>query len=191
MEKHYTDHFPEKLQKRVQQAQEVWREFLLNQRPHPSQYEQHFLPLDAIDSYTIRNMPPNINRYILRTVDVDAVHGEETAFTYSKLGQFIILGFVELPRTRQWIGTKVHVKRGTIQPGEYTMPVQFMKYMMDKAKTAVVAQSKISQRQREKIDAAFRKDIDRLANSGTFHALSHDVRLFGQEAFRKEDPSSD
>jgi hypothetical protein len=110
-----------------------------------------------------------------------------TRSTYSKLERFIILGFVELPRTRQWIGTKVHVKHGTIKPGEYVMPVQFMDYLIGKAKTAAAAQNKISQRQNAKIEAAFRKNIDRVANSETFRALSHDVRLFGRDAFRKED----
>ena len=187
IEKQHVDHFPEKFQRSMKRAQEAWREFLLNQRPHPGQYEQHFLPLDAIDSYTISGIPPNINRYILRTVDIDAVHGGQTASTYSKLERFIILGFVELPRTRQWIGTQVHVKHGAIKPGEYVMPVQFMDYLIGKAKTAAAAQNKISQRQNAKIEAAFRKNIDRVANSETFRALSHDVRLFGRDAFRKED----
>jgi hypothetical protein len=62
-----------------------------------------------------------------------------------------------------------------------------MEYLIGKAKNAAAAQNKISQRQNEKIEAAFRKDIDKVANSETFRALSHDVRLFGHDAFRKED----
>jgi hypothetical protein len=187
IDKNYVNHIPEDFQGNVKRAEETWREVLLSQRLHPEQYEQHFLPMDIIESHTLSDMPVNINRYILRSADIDTAYGGQTAFTYSKLGRFIILGFLVKPPARQWRGTKVHVKHGTIEPRSYTIPWQFIEYMKGKAKRAAVVQSQISEKQNEKIAASFRKDIDRVANSETFYALSHDVRLFGLDAFSKED----
>jgi hypothetical protein len=84
-------HYPKNLKNCALSAQKIWKEFLLDKREHPNRNEQHFLPLDAIESFTVPNMPPNINRYILRSVDIDAVWDEKSAFVYSKLGRFVIL----------------------------------------------------------------------------------------------------
>ena len=179
-------HYPETLQESALKAQKIWKEFLLDKRQHPDRNEQHFLPLDAIASFTDPNMPPNINRYILRSVDIDAVWGGKSAFVYSKLGRFIILGFIEMPQPRQWVGTKVHVKHGVVGPSSYTVPIQFGEYLMDKARRFADVQGRISEEQNRKIEEAYRKDMDRAANSESFRAMSEDVRLFGRKAFRLE-----
>jgi hypothetical protein len=41
----------------------------------------------------------------------------------------------------------------------------------------------VSPRQRQKIDAAFRANIDRLAESDAFVAMNADVEMFGDDAF--------
>ncbi len=181
------DHnLPPKFHKKVDRTQTIWKEFLLGQRPHPGENEQHFLPLDAIESHTTSGMPPNINRYILRSVDIDIVHNEKSAFIYSKLGRFIILGFIEKPSPSQWKGTKLHVNNGLIKPQEYTVPNPFGEYLQDKAKRMAKIQDHISEKQNKKIDETLYKDLNRVANSESFKAMSHDVRLFGDTAFRKK-----
>jgi hypothetical protein len=132
-------------------------------------------------------MPPNINRYILRSVDIDVVWGGNSAFVYSKLGRFVVLGFIEMPRPRQWVGTKVHVKHGVVGPSSYTLPVQFGEYLMDKAKRAADVQGKLSEKQNRKIEESYRNDLDRATISESFRAMSEDVRLFGSKAFRNDD----
>lgn len=180
-------HFPENLRDAAHETSEVWREFLLGIRPHPDRYEQHLLPLDAIESYTGMDMPTNINRYILRTVDIDAVSNHKEAFIYSKLGRFIIVGFIEMPDVRQWVGTKVHVKHGVVEPKNYTLPVQFSEYFIDKARRAADVRSSISEKQNEKITEAIKADPDKAANSESFRAMLEDMRLFGRDVFKKDD----
>ena len=179
-------HYPQHLQDSALKAQEIWKEFLLDKREYPNRNEQHFLPLDAIESFTHQDMPSNINRYILRSIDIDAVWGGKSAFVYSKLGRFIVLGFIEMPQLRQWVGTKVHVKHGVVGPSSYTLPVQFGEYLMDKARRAADLQRKLSDKQNKKIEESYRKDMDRAANSESFRAMSEDVRLSGSKAFRSE-----
>lgn len=186
LEEHDISHYPPPLQDSTLKAQDTWKEFLLDKRKNPNRNEQHFLPLDSIESFTHQDMPPNINRYILRSVDIDAVWGGKSAYVYSKLGRFIVLGFIEMPKPRQWLGTKVHVKHGVVGPSSYTLPVPFGEYLMDKARRAANVQGKLSEKQNKKIEESYLKDPDRAANSESFRAMSEDVRLFGRRAFRSE-----
>lgn len=170
-------------------ALRVWKEFLVGMRPHPDIYEQHFLPLDALESHSFdhNSMPPNINRYMLRTIDIDVAVGENTAFTYTKIGRFIILGFLSSPIRKEWVGTKIHVNSGRIHPKTYILPKTFANYFLGKARRAGSILDNISATQQSKIDHAFKQNIDKLANSETFTALQHDVRMFGRAAFREKE----
>lgn len=181
------ENFNDELKIKTQQTHKEWKEFLLGKRPHPGKYEQHLLPLDAIASHTHDNMPKNINRYILRSVDTDAVAGERTAFIYSKLERFVIVGFIEMPNPRRWDGTKVHVKHGYVGPSNYLLPQEFGDYFFGQANKAIAIQKKISKKQNDKIAQAFRKKIDKLANTETMRALSEDIRLAGKDVFSEND----
>lgn len=176
-------HFTEEQRNAANQALETWSQFLFDKVPHPGRFEQHLLPLDAVEDYSGGDLPANVNRYFLRTVDVDAVRGEKTSFVYSKIGKFIILGFIDVALPRQWVGTKVHVSEGVIGPGHYTLPKPFGGYLIDKALRFASLHEKISDNQRQKIEETARKNLDRVANSASFEAMSHDVRLFGCDAF--------
>jgi len=168
-------------------ALDTWRGFLLDKVSHPGQFEQHLLPFDSIDRLT-GSFPPNFCRYLLRAVEIDAAHGEKIAFIYSKLGRFVILGFIELPHPQQWVGSKIHVREGLIAPRKYILPIEFGDYLKDRACRRTVVYGKISDKQLGKIDETLRKDMDRLARSETFNAMTEDVRLFGDRAFATSRP---
>jgi hypothetical protein len=136
------DHFSREMTEKAKNTHKIWKEFLLGKCSHPGKNEQHILPLDSIKSHTVDEMPTNINRYILRSVDIDAVFGKKSAFIYSKLERFVIIGFIEMPKPNQWKGTKVHVKHGVIGPKNYILPIEFGDYFMDKARKAAMAQIK-------------------------------------------------
>lgn len=166
----------------IKQADAAWRAFLLGKAPHPGRYRQHLLPLDEIKSAK-GDLPPNTNRYLMRAIDIDLCHGSETIYVYSKLGRFIILGFINEPNPNQWSGTKVNANRGVVEPRRYTLPSPFGNYLMEKANRVSTAMSKLSERQRDKIDSAFRSNIDRIVGSDFFRAMQADVDMFGQDAF--------
>lgn len=52
--------------------------FLLGQEDNLNQYEQHFFPLERIESTTQKGLPPNINRYFLRTPAMDIIVIQKT-----------------------------------------------------------------------------------------------------------------
>jgi hypothetical protein len=138
----------------VDEAMETWANFMLGKVPHPGRFEQHFLPLDAFEEPSRHGMPANINRSILRTIDLDAVRNTTTVFVLCKMGKFFVLGFVDVRFPEQWIGTKVHVRDGVVGKAKYTLPSQFGEYIRNEAERYAVVCNKISETQREKLKRA-------------------------------------
>jgi len=170
----------------VEKAERIWRELLLGERPHPEAFQQHILPLDQIQS-TSGKLAPNINRYLMRAVDMDLCRGGKTIFTYTKLGRFIVLGFVHEPNPNQWRGTKVNANKGLVGPKEYVLPWAFGEYLNEKAHRMAELLNSVSEKQQAKIDGAFRKNVDRYLESDAYQAMLADVSIFGDAAFPKRD----
>lgn len=175
------DHFGAEQKKFAEIALDRWSKFILGIEPHPGIFEQHLLPLDAVVSYTIESLPDNINRYLLRGVGMDLPVGEKSAFTYAKMGKFALFGYVQ-PPAQKWRGTKVHVRTGIIGPSEYELPAELMDYIADRAARSKEIYSKISKKQRDRIESDLVLNVDRWKSSATLEAMLHDERLFGMEA---------
>lgn len=169
---------------RLDKAEQAWRDVLLGRRTHPGEFEQHFLPLDAIDSISRpSDLPPNINRYLLRAMDTDVCQSASMEFVYCKFGHFMLAGFVRCDRWDWWQGTKVHATDGLLEPKKYRLPHAMFEYILGRARHAIEVMDKLSPRQREKIEATLRANIDRFAESDLMKATQHDVRMFGEAAF--------
>lgn len=166
----------------IKRAEAAWRSFLLGHSPHPGVFRQHLVPFDQIESFS-GNLPSNINRYLMRAIHIDLCHGGKTIFTYSKLGRFMILGFISEPNPNHWVGSKVNANQGTVEPKQYVFPAQFGDYLADKASSISNAMSSISDKQRQKIDQGFRSSVDRIVGSDFFRAMDADVKIFGSSAF--------
>jgi hypothetical protein len=174
---------------RMSEAEVVWREYLLGQRPHPGNFRQHLLPLDQISSAS-RDLAPNINRYLMRAIHIDLCRGTESIFTYSKLGRFILIGIIRESRHDQWSGTKVNANEGIIAPRKYIVPRALGEYINSKASQIAQALNSVSDRQQVKIEKAFRANVDRFIGSDAFTAMQADVNFFGENAFSKREPKS-
>jgi hypothetical protein len=138
----------------------------------------------TLESYSAGKLPANINRYVLRAVEMDIVRSPDTVFTFSKIGKLIVLGFIDVAFPNQWVGTKVHVREGTIGPGDYTVPRPFGDYILERTERLAAVHSKISDTQRERISETMMRDLDRLSQSESFKAMQHDVALSGADAFK-------
>jgi hypothetical protein len=184
-EKEYLKDFSEAQRKAVDAALITWAAFLLGEDSNPGRFEQHMVVFDAIDpdGTTLQDMPPNFNRYILRTVDLDVVRSESIAFVLSKMGKFFVLGFIDAKYPRQWVGTKINANSGTINGSNYTLPRQFGDYLIEEARRYADIYAKISDTQRDRIDQTMWQNIDRVARSGSFAAMQHDVQMAGKAAF--------
>lgn len=182
-EEKFIDDFTTKQIESVDSALNTWADFLLDKIPHPKRFEQHFLPLDAIAEPSRLQLPANINRYILRTIDMDVVQNSTTLFTVCKMSKHFVFGFVDVQNPKQWVGTKVHANSGIVGQGKFVLPRQLADYLRTEAERFATVYSSISETQQSKINAKMWNDIDRVAKSGSFEAMRHDVNLFGRDAF--------
>jgi hypothetical protein len=150
----------------------------------------HLLPLDRIQSATMP-LVPQINRYLMRACHMDFLQGKDAIFSYAKIGRFIIVGMVHEPNKARWKGTKVDPVSGTIRPRQYELPGSLLEYLKQKAQYAHAALAGVSPKQQQKIDAAFRANIDKFALSDAFIAMNADVEMFGDEAFDMPEEGTD
>jgi hypothetical protein len=180
--KHFSDHLADAKNNALQR----WKDFLIDKEPNPGRYELHILPLLGITNATApEDLPSDINRYMLRTVDIDAVCTKTKAFIYAKMCHLLLLGFLEMPNAEAWRGTKVHINKGCIGgPVHYRIPDNFAKYLLGRARGLTDAHDSISERQWEKITEAYLRDPERSANSETLRARDLDVALRGRMVFR-------
>lgn len=179
--------------KHIAQAELTWRSFLLGKLPHPGRFHQHIIPVGAIESMSNPKIDPspNLNRYLMRTVGFDLCQNQTMILVYSKLPRFVILGFIHTECPNEWRGTQVRLKQGRIEPQKYHVPFTFIEYLNGRAHQQKEIAASISQRQREKSDQSFRKNVERFVGSDAFVAMQHDVEMFGDDAFCERQTESD
>jgi hypothetical protein len=164
-------------------ALDAWRSFLLNHINDPGAFEHHLLPLEPIQSFTGSGSAPNLNRYILRAVDLDVACNATNAFVYAKLCRLLLVGFIQVPNTSGWAGTKVDSGNAAIQPRFYKLPGEFCQFFVNRATKMAVVESATSEKQKRILDQAVYSDPYRVARSESFLAMAYDVQLFGSSAY--------
>ena len=178
------NHLSTEQQSAAGRAAEMWRQFLLGEPSHPGDYEQRWLPLDVMESHSAPDISPFMNRYMTRVVVADIIRGTRTVMTYSKLCRVLVLGFIDVPERRKWVGGKVHVKGGSFGgPIRYEVPEGFFDYMNSSANAAGAALGRMSDKQSDKLTAHMLKDPESVAKSEVFRAMRKDVELSGNKAF--------
>ncbi len=163
------------------QAERIWREFLLDERPHPGAFSQQFVIFDIIESTNVEDLPDNINRFMTGAISMDIVGSSRSIFTWAKLGRYQIFGTVK-EGPNKFEGTKVHVKQGAIMPGKIVLPAGLLDLYREKALHAKAAMANLSDAQFDKIDAAVDANIDKLTKSGQIQAIIADAEMFGPQA---------
>jgi hypothetical protein len=173
----------------VHRAESAWREYLLGKRLRPGGFAQHLLPLDGASETTVE-LEPNINRYMMRVIDIDLLRGPRSILTFAKLGRFIIIGAVRDSNAAVWRGTKVDPAQGIVGPREYHVPESLIEYLNHKAKSVRERMTDVSAVQRKRMDDAFRANADRFLTSDAFRAMNADVEMFGEDAFESPEEST-
>jgi len=180
------NHFSASQSAHVEKALDTWRKYMMDELPHPGKYEQHLIPFSIIENTGSFKFPPNINRYLLRNVELDAAAGSESAFVYSKLGRFGIFGFIDVVRPKEWKGTKIHVRNGAVGPRTYELPRSLGTYLSDRATKAWDLMKTMSENQQRKVDGTIEANPERFLNSEVFQAMQQDIKMFGEQAFARK-----
>ena len=115
-------HVPPQHTARLDNAAETWRRFLLDGLHPIGSFDQHFVPLGFLDAHTIPSLPPNINRYIARSVAIDVVTSSDQIFVFTKLPFAVIIGMLYSARPGEWVGTKLDPAGGHFGEGQESWP---------------------------------------------------------------------
>lgn len=174
----------EEYNKSLDDAERHLRKFLLGEETNLNQYEQHVFPLERIESTTEAGLPPNINRYFLRTMSMDIIGNSADLFIYTKLPCFIILGAVKAKSLNKMRSSRIAIKRGKISPGKYWWPDGFINYIVEKAKAVSDAYDKIPEKHKDSFDEYIRNNPEKAANSKLIEAFMYDYDQFGNKVFR-------
>ena len=162
--------------------------FFLEQSPIPGPHEQHMFVVDIIDHSSIADLPPNINRYLSRTIDSDVAFAQGDAISYAKMGRFVLFGFVSMKYPRRWRETKLHVRYGQFGQQDVELPSDVGEFIFGRARLAAERYSQISDRQQARIRKSYEQNLDHAARSETLRAMHHDVSMFGKRAFDATQP---
>lgn len=160
------------------------RKFLLGEESNLNQYEQHVFPLDRIESTTELGLPPNINRYFLRTIAMDIAGNSTDLYIYTKLPGFIILGVIKAKDLKKMRPSRIALKQGCISPREYRLPDGFMNYIVGKAQDTTNIYNKIPQKQKDSFDKVIRENPGKASKSKLVEAFMYDYEQFGKEVFK-------
>lgn len=172
----------------VERALEAWRRFVLDSAPLPDEFQQHLLPLDVIERHTLQIVSPFLNRYLLRSLHMDAVGWSDSILVFTKMLRIIIFGFIHVERPEYWKGTRIHKTRGTVGGSvQYSVPQPIIELLNNKAQEAMNAQAQLSRRQREKISNFLRKSGSVIRGSEVARAMSYDIAHSGSAAFLQDD----
>ena len=170
----------------LDQAEARWRAFLVGDAPHPAEFEQHLLVFDNIESTTVTDLPPNMNRFMTGAITLDVVGSDRSLMTFAKLGRFIIFGIIQKGPNR-WEGTKVHVKDGLFKPRKVVVPAGLLDLFKEKATLAATAMSKMSSKQQDKVEAHVLANLDRFLESDQLRSMLADAQMFGEQAILRKD----
>jgi hypothetical protein len=165
----------------VPKALEHWRAFVHDEAGTPGIHEVHFSPMGMLADYQgDRTLPPNFNRYLMRTIEIDVAARPSEAFVYVKMGPAVALGFIQPPPSDTWAGTAVSLGDGQVG-GEMAAPIQFLDYLIERAEKVRALMRARSVRQIERVRESLLANPDRAAASETFRAMQADVERFGVE----------
>jgi hypothetical protein len=165
----------------------TWSDFLLDRREHPGVFEQHVVHLDAPTSTSDPSVSPFLSRYLLRAWDLDVVTSNELCVTYAKLCRVAVFGVIRARRPREWKGTKLHVREGTVGHRDIHLPGFLPHYWNDRADLMGRSLEALSP-PRSKIASVFTSTpAETLAQSEAFRAMTADIQLSGNAAFGKDD----
>lgn len=168
-------------------AERALASYLLGHSSNLGQYEQHLYPLEAMEDTNVRGAPANLNRYFLRTMQMDLLQSNSGAIIYTKMPGFMLLGLTGHEEAKRMRSSRVAMGDGHISPRKYWWPTGFAEYMFDKVRSIQATYSGMDKAQKDKIIKAVSDNPERFKASRTYEAFQHDLAMFGKSAFAESD----
>jgi hypothetical protein len=155
-----------------------WKSFLLDEVANPGRHSLHLFPFIPIRHSAPHQVPVTFNRYLLRQIETGTVNTSHSAFSFAKIGPFVVLGFVRPPE-KLWRETTVHVNGGLFPLRRYVVPNEVLALLVGSAQTAAQLRGKISDNQKAKIAESVKAALQSGSAPGWLEAYQYDQELFG------------
>lgn len=153
----------------IDEAEEIWRKYLMGLRNDTNDFEQHIFFLDEIDfENTNSEIPPSFSSYSLRATDATYTVGEDTVFIYTKLPSIIIVSSIYPRHLEGWINTKIEGEGGKISPPQEINNPEIGNFLISRSK---LTQWNLSEKQEESLTQTIEENIERFAESDTLKSL--------------------
>ena len=175
-EKQGLRHFRGRHESAVIETLSMWRNYLLSIGNDIGTHEIHLLPFCGVIDCFGSDVPPNLNRYLRRAVEIDVTVSDETAFTYCKLGPMILIGLIQYPELAHWENTRID-KSGQLRPRLSASPALLRDYIFKRSARMEELESNLSERQLRRIERSYRKNAQRFEGSDTQYTALLDLRL--------------
>ena len=160
---------------------------MLSDIENPGIFSQQLIPVDVIEDVQGLEISPFLNRYFLRSVHFDVIATKQSAYIYSKMCRVIIFGRIQEKRRKEWKGSQIKLRKGSIEPRDYHVPPGIFEYWNLKADEAKKALDSMSSRQQEKLSRYVEANIDRFSDSEVRRAIEYDIYHSGRKAFNGRD----
>jgi len=175
-EKRGLSHFRGRHGGAVAETLSTWRNYLLGFSSEIGRHEIHLLPFCGVIDCTGADVPPNLNRYLRRAVEIDVTVSDATAFTYCKLGPLMLIGLIEYPDLSHWQNTRIE-KIGQLAPGITASPALCREYIFTRSRRLEELERALSEKQLRKIGESYNKNREKFETSDTYRATVLDIEL--------------
>ena len=169
------DRLPDELLDDVTKAERTWRDFLLDRRENPGQFEQYVFLLDQL-AHTVRSdLPINFAFYIKR-VAAAGIWRQPPRFTFSfnMMCSIAVIGMISSPSRGIW-EERVRLQKGVLHASRLaSFPSELVQMIAAQAKDHLAMSRELSERQRER-DREQMNDQERFLESGYARAMAIDA----------------
>ncbi|GLX90628.1 hypothetical protein Pfra02_31960 [Pseudomonas fragi] len=175
----------EEVTRALDTAERALASYLLGESNTLGEYEQHLFPLEGMTDTSVAGLPSNLNRYFLRTMQMDLLESDSSSIIYTKMPGFMLMGLAGHREANRMRSSRVAMGGGKISPRTYHWPTGFAEYMFDNVRSIEATYLSMNQTQKDKITKAVLDNPERFKASQTFKAFQHDLAMFGKSAFSK------
>jgi hypothetical protein len=160
----------------VEEAAQVWADFLLGKRADTAPYEHHFVLWDPQTmgmSGEVEKVPDHVFWYILRHLDATTIWSDKTKvlYGYSKLPQMLFFSGINPKKPANIKGTLIKKKVGTIGLNQVIRNIDFGQFLAGRVKEYRSYMGKMSDTQRSRIEEKMLANPEKSINSKSFETF--------------------
>lgn len=161
------------------EAEQNWRNYLLGSTPTTGIGEHHLMFLQSMEGAKIGSdvrVAENVNLYILRTLDGTVAHNRKGLWVYSKIGPMVLLTSLIPEKLFGCNSCRIH-KKGQIRTRQTVGNGEVGTFIFRTRVNEAFGNYNPSEKQRNLMDAEYRKNAEKLKGSSTLKAHMLDEEL--------------